>query len=314
MNQQPTRLEVVIPAEMAGRRFDQALATLFADYSRSRIQQWIKDGNVTLDDTIAPCKYRVAGGEQVVIAPTFPIDERLQPQPISLCIIHQDDDVLVINKPPGLVVHPGAGNWDGTLANALIHYDPNLQAIPRAGIVHRLDKDTSGLLVIAKTIVTHGRLVEQLKHHQVHRDYEAIVQGVMTGGGSIDAPIARHRVQRTKMAVHNGGKAAVTHFRVKRRLANHTHVSVMLETGRTHQIRVHLAHIGYAIVGDSTYGGRLKIPAGAHARVAQVLRTFKRQALHASNLSFSHPVNGRALKFSAPMPDDMQALLDTLTA
>ena len=312
MDQQPEYLEAIVPGEMAGKRFDQVLAALFTDFSRSRIQQWIKEGRATLDDAVLPSKHRVTGGEQVAIAPTFPIDERLQPQSIDLSVVHQDEHIIVIDKPAGLVVHPGAGNRDGTLVNALIHYDANLQIIPRAGVVHRLDKDTTGLLVIARTLTTHKHLVEQLKQHEVHRDYEAIVQGVMTGGGTIDAPISRHRVHRTKMTVHGGGKTAITHFRVKHRLNYHTHVGVVLETGRTHQIRVHLAHIGHPIVGDPTYGGRLRIPPGAHPPVMEALRAFRRQALHAARLSFSHPITGESLRFSAPLPGDLQTLLNTL--
>ncbi len=314
MDQQPKRLEAIVPGELTGKRFDQVLAALFTDYSRSRIQRWIKEGNATLDDVIRPPRHRVTGGERAVITPTFSIDERLHPQAIDLSIVHEDEHVLVINKPAGLVVHPGAGNRDGTLANALIHYDTNLEAIPRAGVVHRLDKDTTGLLVVARTPAAHKRLVDQLKQHEVHRGYEAIVHGVMTGGGRIDAPIARHRVHRTRMAVHDAGKAALTHFRVKLRLAHHTQVSVVLETGRTHQIRVHLAHIGYPIVGDPTYGGRLRVPPGADQRLLDAIRAFKRQALHASQLSLSHPITDEPLSFSTPLPGDMQKLLDTLKA
>ena len=312
MDQQPKRLEVIVPEEMSGKRFDQVLAALFSDYSRSRIQQWIKDGNATLNALTLPPKYRVKGGEQAVITPIFSIDERLQPQAIELSIVHQDEHIVVVDKPAGLVVHPGAGNPHGTLVNALIYYDPALKSIPRAGVIHRLDKDTTGLLIVARSAPAHKRLVDQLKQRDIHRGYEAIVHGVMTGGGSIDAPIARHRVHRTRMAVHDAGKSALTHFRVKRRLAHHTHVRVTLETGRTHQIRVHLAHIGYPIVGDPTYGGRLRVPPGADQVMLDAIRTFKRQALHASRLSLSHPITDKPLSFCASLPHDMQRLLDTL--
>ena len=313
MDQQSEHLEASVPEEMAGKRFDQVLALLFSDYSRSRIQQWIKKGDATLDGVARLPRYRVTGGEHAIVIATFDIDERLQPQPIELAVVHEDEHILVINKPAGLVVHPGAGNPDGTLVNALIHFDAKLQAIPRAGVVHRLDKDTSGLLVVARTLTAHKVLVEQLKEHQIARGYEAIVHGVMTGGGTIDAPIARHRTQRTRMAVNDTGRPAITHFRVKSRLAFHTHVTLQLQTGRTHQIRVHLTHIGYPIVGDQTYGGRQRVPAGGEQSVIDALRTFKRQALHASRLTLNHPITARALSVCAPLPRDMQALLDTLS-
>lgn len=312
MDQQPKRLEAIVPEEMSGKRFDQVLAALFSDYSRSRIQQWIKEGNATLDGVALPAKHRVKGQEQAAITPIFSIDERLQPQAIELTIVHEDKHILVLDKPAGLVVHPGAGNPDGTLVNALIHYDPALNSIPRAGVIHRLDKDTTGLLIVARSHPAHKRLVDQLKERDIHRGYEAIVHGVMTGGGRIDAPIARHRVHRTRMAVHDAGKTALTHFRVKHRLAHHTHVRLTLYTGRTHQIRVHLAHIGYPIVGDPTYGGRLRVPPGADQLLVDAIRAFKRQALHASRLSLSHPINDEPLSFRAPLPGDMQTLLDTL--
>ena len=297
---------------MAGKRLDLALAAIFTDYSRSRIQQWIKGRRVTINNKVWPSKHKLAGGEQVEIIPTFPIDERFIPQPIALSIVFQDEHIIVINKPAGLVVHPGAGNHDGTLVNALLHYDETLNSIPRAGVIHRLDKDTTGLLVIARTVVTHKRLVEQMKRREIHRGYDAIVDGVLTGGGSVDAPIARHPSKRTMMTVRDGGKPAITHYRVKRRFKSHTLIGLTLNTGRTHQIRVHLAHIGYPIVGDSTYAGRLKIPSGACPTTVETLRTFKRQALHAARLSFYHPITNQPLDFSAPLPGDFQILLDIL--
>ena len=258
---QPKRLEAIVPLGLAGKRFDQVAALLFTDFSRSRIQQWIKQGHATLDSRVLPPRHRVSGGERLSVLLTYPPDPRLQPESIELSIVYEDEQILVVDKPSGLVVHPGAGNPGGTLVNALIHHDADLQTIPRAGVVHRLDKDTTGLLVVARSLAAHKHLVEALKHHQVSREYEAMVHGVMTGGGKVDAPIARHRVHRTRMAVHPSGRSALTHYRIKKRLSHHTHISLRLETGRTHQIRVHMSHIGHPIVGDPAYGGRPRLPA-----------------------------------------------------
>jgi 23S rRNA pseudouridine1911/1915/1917 synthase len=254
----------------------------------------------------------VLGGEAVAIAAALPEDARALPQAIPLALVHEDRPLFVIDKPAGLVVHPGAGNPDRTLQNALLALDPGLAALPRAGIVHRLDKDTSGLLVVARTLPAHTALVRMLGAREIHREYEAICRGVMTAGGTIDAPIDRHPTERVRMAVREGGRDSITHYRVIRRFRAHTHVRVQLETGRTHQIRVHLAHAGYPIVGDRVYGGRLTCPRGAGEELRRALREFPRQALHAARLEFDHPVTGRRLECRAALPADMCALLEAL--
>jgi 23S rRNA pseudouridine1911/1915/1917 synthase len=254
----------------------------------------------------------VSGGESVALAATLPEETRAAAQPMPLVIVHEDKHLVVVDKPAGLVVHPGAGNPDQTLQNALLAWDPALAALPRAGIVHRLDKDTSGLLVVARTLPAHTALVRMLGEREVHREYEAICRGVMTAGGTVDAPIARHPTDRVRMAVREGGRESVTHYRVIRRFAGYTHVRVQLETGRTHQIRVHLAHAGFPIVGDRVYGGRLTLPKGASEALRQALREFPRQALHAARLAFDHPVTGRPIECTSALPADMRALLDAL--
>jgi 23S rRNA pseudouridine1911/1915/1917 synthase len=301
-----------IPIESAGQRLDQALADLLADYSRTRIKDWIEAGQVLVDGAKLRPKDKVLGGERVVVNAELPQDDSVHAEAIELNIVHQDRDVLVINKPPGLVVHPGAGNAAGTLQNALLHFDPKLTQIPRGGIVHRLDKDTSGLMVVARTIKAHSALVRAIEAREVEREYEAICMGVMTGGGTVDAPISRHSVDRTRMAVRENGRDAVTHYRVVHRYRGHTHVRLKLETGRTHQIRVHMAHIHYPIVGDRTYGGRLLLPKGATPELIAALRGFRRQALHAIQLSFAHPLTGTPITSEAPLPQDMQELLAEL--
>lgn len=304
--------ETVIPEALAGRRLDQALAELFPEYSRSRLQQWIKQGAVRVDGRLLRPREPVQGGERVWIrAELAPVGE-VQAQAIPLDIVFEDADLLVVNKPPGLVVHPAAGNWAGTLQNALLHHAPTLAHLPRGGIVHRLDKDTSGLLVIAKTLEAHTRLVAALQARDVKREYLAVVGGRVISGGTIEGNIGRHPVDRKRMAVVEGGKPAVTHYRVEERYRGHSLLRLRLETGRTHQIRVHLAHIRHPIVGDPVYGGRLKLPAGAGPELIAALRGFKRQALHATRLGLEHPRSGEPMSWEAPLPADMRALIAAL--
>jgi len=303
---------LVLPASAAGLRLDQALARALPQYSRARLQGWIEAGAVRLDGRQPRTKDKVLGGEQVEVAARLEADGRVAPEARPLAVVHQDRALFVINKPAGMVVHPGAGNPRHTLQNALLALDPKLRVVPRAGLVHRLDKDTSGLLVVARTPEAHARLVEALADREIERSYLAICTGAMTGGGTVDAPIGRHRTNRTRMAVRNDGREAVTHYRIVKRYRAHTFVRVQLETGRTHQIRVHLAHIGYPIVGDPVYVGRRRLPAGCSAALAAALGAFPRQALHAARLALAHPVTGRALEWEAPLPDDMQGLLKAL--
>ncbi|MCW5571878.1 MAG: 23S rRNA pseudouridine(1911/1915/1917) synthase RluD [Steroidobacteraceae bacterium] len=297
---------------LAGLRLDQALARALPQYSRSRIQGWIEQGSVTIDGRIARARDRVTGGEQVGVEGEVPVETHAAPQAMALQVVYEDGDLLVIDKPPGLVVHPGAGNRDRTLLNGLLARDPRLAQLPRAGLVHRLDKDTSGLMVVARTIEAHAALVAMLAAREVSREYLAIVTGVLTGGGTIDEPIGRHRSARVKMAVRADGREAITHYRLVERFRSHTLLRVTLETGRTHQIRVHLAHAGYPIVGDPVYGGRRRLTAGASPALLEALQAFRRQALHAGRLAFEHPVTGEPLEFEAPVPADLQALIDVL--
>ncbi len=304
--------DAVIPAELAGMRFDQAAAVLFPEYSRSRLKSWILAGDATLDGRSCKPRDRVDGGERLVLRAELATDDRVAPQPLALSVVHEDPALLIINKPAGLVVHPGAGNPDSTLQNGLLHAYPELAAVPRAGIVHRLDKDTSGLLLIARTVPAHTALVRALAERSIGREYRAVCQGVLTGGGSVDAPIQRHATQRTRMAVHPAGRDARTHYRVLQRFAAHTEIRVMLETGRTHQIRVHMAHIRHALVGDPVYGGRLALPKAADDTLIDVLRGFRRQALHAEQLTLTHPDSAEPVTVSAPPPADFLALVDAL--
>jgi 23S rRNA pseudouridine1911/1915/1917 synthase len=302
-------LSARIPDNAAGRRFDQVLAELFSDYSRSRLQAWIRAGAVRLDDRVVETRYRVSGGERVEIEVELPEDTEVLPQAIPLDVSYEDEYLLVINKPAGLVVHPAAGNRDGTLQNALLHYDAALAALPRAGIVHRLDKDTSGLMVVARQLSAHKSLVEQLQARSVHREYVALVQGQVTASGDVDAPIGRHPRDRLRMAVVESGKPAVTHYHVLERFPAYTLVEAKLETGRTHQIRVHMAHIHHPLVGDPLYGGRFRLPAGASETLANALRSFRRQALHARRLEFTHPASGESVGWQAGLPADFEQLL-----
>ncbi len=295
---------------MAGKRVDQALAELFPDFSRSRLQKWMKDGFALVDGQKWRPKDPVFGGELVELLVVVDEETHWKAEPLNLDIVYEDDQIIVINKPAGLVVHPGAGNSHGTLSNGLLYHVPQNASIPRAGIVHRLDKDTSGLLVAAKTLVAHSKLVEQLQAREVKREYLALCNNVMTAGGTVDAPIGRHPTNRLRMAVRDNGKPAVTHYRVEQRFRAHTLIRVNLETGRTHQIRVHMAYIGYPLVGDVVYGGRLKIPSASNESFASALRNFKRQALHACRLGLHHPTRGEWMQWQVDMPDDMQELVN----
>ena len=309
----------IVPDTSAGRRFDAVLAELFPEYSRSRLAEWIKSGDATLDGRTVRPRDSVRGGETVALTVIEEVQTYSLPQDIALDVLFEDEHCLVINKAAGLVVHPGAGNPDGTLVNALLFRDANLAHLPRAGIVHRLDKDTSGVMVIARTLIAHTALVEQLSARDVHRQYLAVVLGALVSGGTANAPIDRHPRDRIRMAVRDDGRDAVTHFRLRERFRGHTLLECRLETGRTHQIRVHMHHLKHPIVGDPLYGGPLKLPKGATESLVGTLRGFKRQALHAEVLEFVHPVTGEAVRCSAPMPPDMQALVavlreDTLAA
>ena len=304
----------IVPPGLAGMRFDQAAASLFPEYSRSRIKGWILSGAATLDGETRKPRDRVDGGERLVVAAEIDADTAVAAQPIALDIVHEDPALIVVNKPPGLVVHPGAGNRDSTLQNGLLHAYPELAAVPRAGIVHRLDKDTSGLLLIAREVATQTALVRALARRTIRREYLAVCCGVLTAGGTVDAPIRRHPTQRTRMAVHPDGRMAVSHYRVRERFAAHTEVRVRLETGRTHQIRVHMAHIRHALVGDPVYGGRLALPKAADETLVAALRGFRRQALHAERLTLEHPATGAELAVEAAPPADYAALVAALRA
>jgi 23S rRNA pseudouridine1911/1915/1917 synthase len=305
---------LALPASAAGLRLDQALARELPQYSRARLQGWIEAGAVKVDGRQPRSKDKVLGGEQVEIAARLEADERVAPEAQPLAVVHEDRALFVIDKPAGMVVHPGAGNRHHTLQNALLALDPGLALVPRAGLVHRLDKDTSGLLVVARTPEAHASLVAALAEREIERSYLAICIGAMTGGGTVDAPIGRHRTLRTRMAVRNDGREAVTHYRIEKRFRAHTFVRVQLETGRTHQIRVHLAHIGYPIVGDPVYVGRRRLPAGCSPALAAALGAFPRQALHAAHLALAHPLTGKRLEWEAPLPADMVRLLAALEA
>ena len=303
-----------VPAEFSGRRLDQVAAQLFDDYSRSRLQSWIRAGRVRVDGEVRRPRDKVWAGQALELRAPQTVDLGNRPQAIPLEIVYRDEHLLVIDKPAGLVVHPAAGNPDGTLQNALLHLDPAAGRLPRAGIVHRLDKDTTGLMVVARTPLAHRRLVEALQARHIHREYRALVVGSPTAGGRVEAPIGRHPVHRTRMAVVASGKPAVTHYRVAERFRIHTLLEVRLETGRTHQIRVHMAHLGMPLVGDPVYGGRLKLPPGADEATRQALAGFRRQALHACRLELEHPASGESMAWEAPLPEDLTRLLEVLRA
>ena len=307
-----TRLTAEVPYEMAGMRLDQALAELFADYSRSKLQSWVKAGRVQVNGLALKPKDKLEGGEEIVLDAEAEVVISSEAEPIPLEIIFEDESLLIVNKPAGLVVHPAVGNWSGTLLNALLNHDSSLDTLPRAGIVHRIDKETSGLLMIAKTLQAHNNLTQQLQDRAINREYLAITRGRMTAGGTVDEPIARHPTDRKRYAVRESGNDSVTHYRVERRFTRHTFIQVKLETGRTHQIRVHMAHIRYPLVGDQVYGGRFQMPAGCSELLEKELRGFKRQALHAAKLGLLHPVTNEYCEWVQPLPEDMTNLLAAL--
>ena len=302
----------IVPDSAAGRRLDAVLAELFPEYSRSRLSAWIKSGDVSVDGAPARPRDPVRGGETVALTAVQDTQTHAVAEDIPLDILYEDAEVFVIDKPAGLVVHPGAGNPAGTLVNALLHRDPELDKLPRAGIVHRLDKDTSGVMVVARTLPAHTALVAQLSAREVHRQYLAVVVGALVSGGTASAAIDRHPRDRLRMAVREDGKDAVTHYRLRERFRAHTALECRLETGRTHQIRVHMAHLKHPIVGDPLYGGSLKLPKGASDELIAALRGFRRQALHAEVLEFAHPVSGESVRCEAPVPEDMQRLMRLL--
>ncbi len=304
--------QLTINEQTSGLRLDQALCTFMPEYSRSKIQDWIKQGFILLNDAVPKPKIKVYVGDvlQLDIPPTTKTYD--QPQQVEFDIIFQDEHLFVVNKPAGLVVHPAAGHASGTLLNGLLFLDPDLEQLPRAGIVHRLDKDTTGVMVVARTLEAHAALVDALQLRDIKREYVAITQGVVTAGRTIEQPIGRHPVDRKRMAVQENGKDAVTHFSVREKYRSHCLIDVQLETGRTHQIRVHLAHIRHPLLGDQVYGGRLAIPKGISAELEQLIRGFKRQALHARRLSFAHPISGEPLSFTADLPQDMLQMIEGL--
>ena len=301
-----------VPDDCLGKRLDQVAAALFNEFSRSRLQQWIKTGQLRVNGQQASSKQKLLGGEQLQIEASIAEEGEWQAENIPLNIVYEDDQLLVINKDADLVVHPAAGNYSGTVLNGLLFHCPQLAAVPRAGIVHRLDKDTTGLMVVAKTLQAHTHLVNQLQMRSVKRVYQALITGALTGGGTQDQPIGRHPRQRVKMAVVPDGKEARTHYAVMERFSAHTHIQLKLETGRTHQIRVHMAHLGYPLIGDKLYGGRCKTPRGASSELVEAIRDFDRQALHAIELGLIHPSSGEMMQWKTALPDDFQTLLNLL--
>ena len=308
------KLKIIIPERMTGQRLDVALSEMLPDYSRSKITDWIKSGEALINDKTFKPKDKVNGSEMVELTISQKQNNDWLGEDIPLKVVFEDEDIIVLNKAVGIVTHPGAGNWSGTLANALLYYEPKLATLDRAGIVHRLDKNTSGLMVVARNEKSQKYLVEQLQTHSVSREYSAIVYGHMVAGGTIDNPINRDTKDRVKQAVSSHGKEAITHYRVIHRYQNHTHVKAILETGRTHQIRVHLSHIGHPLIGDTMYGGKVRFPRKADAILKEALVSFKRQALHARKLTLTHPISGELMSWKAPLPEDMLVLLDVLSA
>ena len=314
MSQEHIEADFRVPVEMSERRLDQVAAELMPEHSRSRIQGWIRRGELTVNDHTCKPRDKVQMDDSIKVRAVVEGSDRWEPESIALDILYEDEHLIVLDKPAGLVVHPAAGHSAGTLLNALLAHAPELDRLPRAGIVHRLDKDTSGVMVVARSLVAHTALVEQLQSRTMGREYEAVVVGAMTGGGHVDAPIGRHPQQRKKMAVVESGKHAVTHYRLLQRFRGHSHIRCKLETGRTHQIRVHMAHIRHPLVGDPVYGGRMRVPPGADAELLEMLRTFRRQALHAQRLELLHPTRGEPMVFESPLPDDLTALIAALVA
>ncbi len=305
-------LNEIIPEELGGKRLDLVAAELFSEYSRSRLKHWIEKGELTVDDATKRPKDKVFSGSTLKLDAKYEVHTLFKPQKIPLNIVFEDKHIIVINKPAGLVVHPAIGNYEGTLLNGLLYHCPQLETLPRGGIVHRLDKDTTGLMVVAKTLTAHTSLVEQLQARTVKRHYAAVVTGILIAGGTINEPIGRHPKNRLKMAVVSNGKHAVTHYRIKRRYRAHTYIKVNLETGRTHQIRVHMSHLNYPLVGDATYGARKTLPKGSGEKLACTLSGFNRQALHAQKLGLLHPKSSQFVEFESPLPDDFQQLINTL--
>jgi len=305
-------LQFLVDNIHTGKRLDQVVPQLFVDYSRSRLQLWIKSGQLLVDGQVKKPKDKLLGGETLTLSAKAEEQVALKPEDIALPIVYEDDYLLVVNKPTNMVVHPAPGNLDGTMQNALLFHDKNLVHVPRAGIVHRLDKDTTGLLVVAKSLKVHKYLVDQLQQRLIKREYLALVNGVVTVGGTVDEPLGRHPKHRVRMAVVRSGKNAVTHYQVQRRYRGYSLLAVQLETGRTHQIRVHLAHIRYPITGDQVYGGRLRLAKDLTEPLRDALSTYKRQALHARRLGLSHPETGEWMEWEVPLPDDFASLLDVM--
>lgn len=306
-------LSTEVQSEQMGQRLDQTLAELFPEYSRSRLKTWIEQNLVLVNGNVINVpRTKVLGGEHIEITVEVKDETHFEPENIPLNIVYEDEHILVINKPKDFVVHPGAGNPRGTVLNALLYHYPQIAEVPRAGIVHRLDKDTTGLMVVAKTIPAQTQLVRDLQKRKITREYEAVAFGVMTKGGKVDEPMARHPTKRTAMAVHPMGKPAVTHYRIMEHFRNYTRLRLRLETGRTHQIRVHMAHIAHPLLGDQTYGGRPRPPKHATEHFAEVLRNFQRQALHAIMLRLEHPITGELMEWHAPLPDDFRELIAAL--
>ena len=305
-------LTIIIPERMTGYRLDVALSEMLPDYSRSKITAWIKSGDALVNNKAFKPKDKVNGSQMVMLSLNKKQNNDWSAENIALNIVFEDEDIIVINKQFGIVTHPGAGNWTGTLANALLYYDPSLSKLDRAGIVHRLDKNTSGLMVIARNEKSQKYLIEQLQSHLVDREYSAIVYGHMIAGGTVDEPIGRDPKDRVKQAVLMSGKDATTHYRAIDRFKSHTHVKAILETGRTHQIRVHLSHVGHSLIGDPMYGGRVRFPKKASEELKDALLNFKRQALHSKKLTLTHPISGELMSWKSPLPDDMLRLLEVL--
>ncbi|MDX5334535.1 MAG: 23S rRNA pseudouridine(1911/1915/1917) synthase RluD [Marinobacter sp.] len=302
----------IVPPQLSDKRLDQAAAELMPEHSRSRLQSWIKSGALTVNGAVRKPRDKVMLDDVLDLDAEPEVLVTWEAEPISLDIVYEDEHLLVINKPAGLVVHPAAGHADGTLVNALLNHAPEVENLPRAGIVHRLDKDTSGIMVVARSLIAHTSLVDQLQTRTMGREYEAVVVGSLTGGATVDAPIGRHPQDRKRMAVVSSGKPAVTHYRLLERFAAHTHIQCKLESGRTHQIRVHMTHVRHPLVGDPAYGGRLRLPKGTTEELRQALAAFNRQALHARRLTLEHPETGETLSWEVPLPEDMVQLIEAL--